>query len=229
MQHPSAILPLYTISTSLSHCDTKLHPRIIGGFSLTRNQPRQRWQCSISCRPLYVAQSLAGLSSCKASASVVTQNCRHERVCKLSVGSAFHWTPCTDRSSELKINSNQQIPSPQLHGFRGLLSVGIHSFVCMIQFNQSIGQVFLLPARSYSVIYIITGMFHCIQKDQLMWYIWTAGSHWTITMPSTMSHDLMANPQSSGRGKQWVSHIGEKAIKCLDRCHRKQIALTNIG
>jgi hypothetical protein len=83
VQHPSAILPLYTISTSLSHCDTKLHPRIIGGFSLTRNQPRQRWQCKISCRPLYVAQSLAGLSSCKASASVATQNCRHERVCKL--------------------------------------------------------------------------------------------------------------------------------------------------
>lgn len=148
----------------------------------------------------------------------------------MSVGSAFSWTPCTDQSSELKINANKQlIPSPQLRRFRGLPSVGIHSIVYTIQFNQSKGQVFLLPAWTYSVIYIIPGMFHCIQKDQLMWYIWTAGSHWTITMPSTMSHDLMVILQSSRRGKQWVSDTGEQAIKCLDRFQRKQIALTSIG
>ena len=230
VHHSSAIVPLYTISTSLSHCDTKLHPRMIGGFALTGNQPR-RWQCSISSRPLFVAQSLAGLSSCKASvfgryAELQTR----EGLQITSIGSAFSWTPCTDQSSELKINSNQQlIPSSPLHRFRGLLSKGINSFVCMIQVNQSIGQVFLLPARSYSVIYIIPAMFHCIQKDQLMWYIWTAGSHWTITMPSTMSHDLMAILQNSRRGKQWVSHTGENPIKCLDRFQRKQIALTNTG
>jgi hypothetical protein len=85
---------LYTQSLHLSHCDTKIHPRVIGGFSLTRNQPRQRWQCSISCRPLFVTQSLAGLSSCNASVfGRYAELQAREGLQITSVGSAFSWTP----------------------------------------------------------------------------------------------------------------------------------------
>jgi hypothetical protein len=167
----------------------------------------------------------------KRASSVATQNCRHDRVCKLcqrAPRSAGHPVR-TKVLNWWSIPTNNWSLHPSYTGSGSLLSVGIHSFVCMIQFNQSIGQVFFLPARSYSVIYIIPSMFHCIQRDQLVWYIWTAGSHWTITMPSTMSHDLMAMLQSSRRGKQWVSHTGEQANKCLDRFQRKQITVTNIG
>ena len=104
-----------------------------------------------------------------------------------------------------------------------------YTFIRMHDSIQSKYRASFPSSCTVIVIYIIPGMFHCIQKDQLMWYIRTAESHWTIIMPSTMSHDLMAILQSSRRGKQWVSQTGEQAIKCPDRFQRKQISLTNIG